>query len=206
MTDHPNAPSARIILASASPRRQELLTRIGYQVDVAPSDIDESVLLGEAPSDYVLRLAVQKAEACLAAERLGWIVAADTTVAVGGEILGKPASPEDAGAMLRKLSGKRHHVHTGYCIAKPNRELVARVATTAVDFMELSPPDIADYVACGEWQGKAGGYAVQGIAAMFVREINGSITNVIGLPIAEVRAAIIELGGPRPTLAPQRAT
>lgn len=192
--------TVHLILASASPRRRELLERIGYSIDVAPSDIDEAVGKDEAPDDYVLRLATEKAAACINTGRLGWIIAADTTVAVGDDILGKPESPAEAAAMLRKLSGRSHYVHTGYCVAKPNRELYARVATTAVSFAELSAQDIADYVACGEWQGKAGGYAVQGMAAVFVREIRGSITNVIGLPIAEVRAALLELGGPRATL------
>ncbi|MBK9072713.1 MAG: septum formation protein Maf [Myxococcales bacterium] len=192
--------TAHLILASASPRRRELLERIGYLVDVAPSDIEESVAPGEAPDDYVLRLATQKALACADAGRLGWIIAADTTVAVDAHILGKPASPDEAAEMLRVMSGRQHFVHTGYCIAKPNRELLARVVTTAVLFAELSPQDIADYVACGEWDGKAGGYAVQGIAAAFVREVRGSITNVIGLPLAEVRLALLDLGGPRATL------
>lgn len=192
--------AAHLILASASPRRRELLERIGYIVDVAPSDIDETVAPGEAPDDYVLRLATQKALACADAGRLGWIVAADTTVAVDSTILGKPGSPAEAADMLQLMNGRQHVVHTGYCIAKPNRELVARVVTTAVSFVELSAQDIADYVACGEWDGKAGGYAVQGIAAAFVREVRGSITNVIGLPLAEVRQALLDLGGPRATL------
>jgi septum formation protein len=184
----------RLILASASPRRAELLRAAGFDFDVVATDIDETIRSGERPSDYVRRLAAEKsaAAAALAAkngavvrENSPIILGADTTVVLNGEILGKPRDDVDVAAMLRKLSGKRHHVLTGISLREGAHEL-GRVETTEVDFQELSDRDVAWYVGSGEGRDKAGAYAIQGLAARFIPRIAGSYSNVVGLPIAAV--------------------
>jgi septum formation protein len=177
-----------LILASASPRRRELLERLGLTVDVAPADIDETPRAGESARPYAARLASEKcATIALARGDDPPVLAADTVVVIGGEILGKPADEADAAGMLSRLSGRRHEVITAYHI-RHRATIVERAVTTAVTFRLLSPAEIDAYVASGEWRGKAGGYAVQGIAALFATELRGSLTNVIGLPLAEVVA------------------
>jgi septum formation protein len=188
-----------LLLASASPRRRELLERVGVVLEVRPADVDEEPQPGERPGDYVARIARAKA---IAVKRrpAQWVLAADTTVTIDGEILGKAATLHDAAAMLRRLSGRVHQVITAFAVIG---ELVetAGTATSDVAMIELDDAAIADYVASGEWRGKAGAYAIQGIAAAFVREVRGSVTNVIGLPLVEVLEALRGAGAPAARLA-----
>lgn len=190
----------RLILASASPRRRELLARAGFQLDVRPADIDESELPGEDPAAYVARIARGKLDA-VARPPGAWAIAADTTVTIDGAILAKAATPAEAAAMLRRLSGRVHQVMTGFAIAGGDGRRHEAVVTSDVLMVELDEPSLADYVASDDWRGKAGAYAIQGVAAALVREVRGSVTNVIGLPLAEVIAALRELGGPAPRFA-----
>lgn len=189
------SPVVDLILASASPRRRELLERMGLRLRVEPAHIDETPLPQEAPRVYVQRVAKEK---CLAlVERIQGealpLLAADTTVILDEEILGKPKDAGEATAMLQKLAGRRHEVATAFCINFGGR-LVQRTISTQVIFRLLDPAEIVAYVASGEWEGKAGGYAIQDKAAAFVSEVRGSITNVIGLPLAEVLADLRALG------------
>ena len=183
----PRAPD--LVLASASPRRRELLEQLGLALVIAAADIDETPLPGERPADYVRRVAGAKCDAVVAARGAAVppVLAADTTVIAAGEILGKPADAADARRMLERLAGRRHEVATAYCIRFAD-QVLARTVTTVVAFRALAPAEVEAYVASGEWRGKAGGYAVQGIAGGFVTELRGSHTNVIGLPLAEVLA------------------
>jgi septum formation protein len=178
-----------LVLASASPRRRELLERMGLVLLIEPADIDETPHPGERPADYVRRIATDKCEKVAAARTASLlpIVAADTTVIVDEAILGKPADEGEARAMLIRLAGRRHEVATGYRIRRGERT-VDRIVSTIVSFRALQPPELDAYLASGEWRGKAGAYAVQGIAAAFVTELRGSVTNVIGLPLAELLA------------------
>lgn len=200
-------PLVDLVLASASPRRKELLERVGLRLVVVPADIDEAPRAQELAGDYVRRMAVEKAAAghrawAARAEAAGSsggvasalpLLAADTTVIVDGSILGKPADEGEARQMLARLAGRRHEVTTAYRIVHGGRE-VDRSVTTAVAIRLLDPREVEAYVAGGEWRGKAGGYAVQGIAAAFVTELRGSWTNVVGLPLAEVLADLRALG------------
>ena len=189
--------SARVdlLLASASPRRRELLERVGLTLRVSAPDIDESPSEGEAAGDYVRRMAAGKLAAARAAAGATdvAVLAADTIVILHGRILGKPRDRDDAADMLRRLAGHRHEVTTAYRIAFGARE-VDRAVTTAVAFRMLDPRELDAYLACEEWRGKAGAYAVQGVAAAFVTELRGSLTNVVGLPLAEVLADLRALG------------
>jgi septum formation protein len=183
-----------LVLASASPRRRELLERIGLRLQVAPVDLDETPRAGESPRPYAQRLAAEKCAAAARADNYDLpLLAADTVVVLEGAIFGKPADAADAAEMLRRLSGRRHEVITAYHILYKGTA-TERAVTTAVTFRLLSPAEIEAYVASGEWQGKAGGYAVQGIAALFATELRGSLTNVIGLPLAEVVADLRAAG------------
>ena len=177
----------RIVLASASPRRAELLEAAGIAFDVAPADVDETAHAGESPETYVRRVA--RAKACAIGQRLPHrvVLAADTTVVVGGEMLGKPADEEDAKRMLRLLSGRVHEVMTAVALHR-GAEGSPQVALsrTDVEFAALSEQEIAWYVATGEPRDKAGAYAIQGYASRFVTRIAGSYSNVVGLPIALV--------------------
>jgi septum formation protein len=190
-----------LVLASASPRRRELLEQLGLVLVIAAAEIDETPLPGERPADYVRRVAGAKCDA-VAAARPGDapalpVLAADTMVVAAGEagleILGKPTDADDARRMLARLAGRRHEVATAYRI-RAGDALVERTVTTAVAFRALAPAEVEAYVASGEWRGKAGGYAVQGIAGAFVTELRGSVTNVIGLPLAEVVADLRAAG------------
>lgn len=177
-----------LVLASASPRRRELLLAAGWRVEVRPADLDETPAPGEAPADYVLRLARQKAAAIAGGDALpegAIVLGADTTVVVDGEVLGKPDDDADARAMLERLAGRRHEVLTGVCLRRGARE-ASGVETTSVWFAPLAPAAIAAYVATGEPRGKAGAYAIQGRAARFIPRIEGSYSNVVGLPLALV--------------------
>jgi septum formation protein len=188
-----------IILASASPRRQALLQSAGVQVDVIPSRIAEQGVPGESHEEQVRRLA--RAKAMEVAELHGerWILAADTVVVIEGEILGKPREPREAQRMLERLSGKEHLVTTGFCLLNrsiPDRQ--EREITTRVQFKVLSPGEIRWYINTGEPYDKAGGYAIQERGAFMVREIHGSYTNVVGLPLCEVLEALEEVGAYHP--------
>jgi septum formation protein len=189
-----------LILASASPRRRELLERVGVAIEVLPANIDETPRDREDPEAYVARIALAKAAALAAAHPARWVLAADTTVTIDGVILGKAEDGAEAAAMLRQLSGRTHQVITGFAIAGPSDGLVATV-TSDVDVVALDEGMIADYVASGEWRGKAGAYAIQGIAAAFVRNVRGSVTNIIGLPLVEVLEALRAVGAPSARLA-----
>ncbi|MBX3156551.1 MAG: septum formation protein Maf [Deltaproteobacteria bacterium] len=183
-----------LVLASASPRRREMLERVGVPIEVVPADVDEGERAGEDPRAYVERIAHAKARAI--ADRMPgrWVLAADTTVTIDGAILAKAATGDEAAAMLRRLSGRVHQVHTAFVLAGPAER--AAVVTTDVVMIAMGEGAIAEYVASGEWRDKAGAYAIQGIAAAFVRELRGSVTNVIGLPLVEVLAALREVGAP----------
>jgi septum formation protein len=189
-----------LILASASPRRRELLERVGVAIEVLPANIDETPRDREDPEAYVARIALAKAASLAAAHPARWVLAADTTVTIDGVILGKAEDGAEAAAMLRQLSGRTHQVITGFAIAGPSDGLVATV-TSDVDVVALDEGMIADYVASGEWRGKAGAYAIQGIAAAFVRNVRGSVTNIIGLPLVEVLEALRAVGAPSAQLA-----
>jgi septum formation protein len=182
-------------LASASPRRRQLLDLIGVPHVVTPADIDETPHAGELPGDYVVRLAREKADAVWARHQDLPVFAADTTVVVDGEILGKPESAEDARAMLGKLSGRGHFVYTG--IALRNRHGIEdMLSTTEVEFAELTDDMIEAYWQSGEPQGKAGAYAIQGLGAVFVSDIAGSYTGVMGLPLFETAELLRHAGIP----------
>ena len=188
-----------LLLASASPRRREMLERVGVALEVRPADVDEEPRAGEAPDDYVARIARDKAHAV--ARRPGqWVLAADTTVTIDGQILAKAATGDEAAAMLRALSGRTHQVITAFAIV--GDEVVREgIVSTDVAVVPIDDAAIADYVASGEWRGKAGAYAIQGIAAAFVRSVRGSVTNVIGLPLVEVLDALRGVGAPGARLA-----
>jgi len=178
-----------LILASASPRRRELLEDLGLALVILPVDIDEAAREGEPVRDYAVRVAAEKCDAAVArqgATALA-VLAADTIVSIGHDILGKPADEAQAEAMLRRLAGRRHEVLTAYRI-RLGETMVERLVTTFVTFRSLDDKEVAAYLASGEWRGKAGAYAIQGIAGCFVTDIRGSFTNVVGLPVAEVVA------------------
>ena len=181
-------PRFPLVLASASPRRAELLRAAGIPFEVAAADVDERQHDGEAPGAYVQRLAVAKATA-VAATRPGRVVlGADTTVVVDGEVLGKPRDPAEAASMLRRLSGRSHRVLTGVCLIGPDAEAGPAVASTTVEFRPLTDLEIEQYVASGEPMDKAGAYAIQGGAGAFVTRVDGDYDNVVGLPVALVQA------------------
>lgn len=172
----------KLVLASRSPRRAELLTAAGFEFTVRAADIDETPRDRESPRTYVLRLAEEKARAVPACED-ETVLAADTTVVLGNEIMGKPADAADAARMLRALAGQRHEVVTAICLKRGDR-LALDVSSTAVWFANLSDIEIAEYVASGEPMDKAGAYGIQGLASRFIDRIDGSYTNVVGLPVA----------------------
>ena len=176
----------RLILASASPRRLSLLRQIGVEPDaVHAADLDETPLKGELPRLHALRLAREKAEAVAAAHSDALVLGADTVVACGRRILPKAETEAEARACLALLSGRAHRVYTAIHLVAPARA-VSRISETRVTFKRLSDEEIAAYLASGEWQGKAGGYAIQGRAALFVRALSGSHSAVVGLPLFEV--------------------
>jgi nucleoside triphosphate pyrophosphatase len=171
-----------IVLASASPRRQELLKNAGIDFVVRASDIPEVPLAGENPQAFAERMAIEKARAARAATPEGIILAADTVVAVDTEILGKPENAGDAQRMLRLLSGRTHEVITAVCLLGKNFE-DARSETTGVHFTAMSDAEISEYVASGEPMDKAGAYAIQGRASRWISKIEGDYYNVVGLPV-----------------------
>lgn len=187
--------SSRIVLASASPRRLELLASAGVEFDVFASDIPEETLPGELPADFVVRLAKNKAVATAARVEGRWFIGADTIVVCDGEIMGKPADEADAVRMLKKLSGVPHEVITGYAIYDKGRDgHLCKAVVTKVFFKPLRNEEIDAYVATGCPMDKAGAYAIQGGAAYMVERIDGSYTNVVGLPLCEVVEDLRVLG------------
>ncbi len=181
-----------LVLASRSPRRQEILTCAGIPFRVSAAEVDESVLAGESPEEHVTRLA--RAKAAAVPSHPGEVVlGADTVVVLGNEILGKPENPAEAARMLRKLSGREHRVLTGVCLRREGESCVD-VEVTRVRFATLSEQEIADYVASGEPLDKAGAYAIQGLASKFIEKIQGCYFNVVGLPVALVYRRLKEMG------------
>ena len=177
---------AELVLASASPRRLELLSQVGIVPDrVDPADIDETQRRGELPPGLVLRLAEAKARAVAPRHHGAFLLAADTVVACGRRILPKAEDEATARACLTLLSGRRHRVYGGVALLTPAGELGLRRVVSQVKFKRLGAEEIAAYLASGEWQGKAGGYAIQGLAAALISWISGSYSNVVGLPLYE---------------------
>ncbi|MCU1497974.1 MAG: hypothetical protein JWM47_1927 [Acidimicrobiales bacterium] len=208
-------PGPVLILASGSPRRRELLARLGVGFEVRPADVDETPFPGEAPEELVRRLAVAKAEAAMfaAPEPDVVVLAADTIAAVDGDVLGKPVDDDDATAMLRRLSGRRHRVLTGVAVARraspgdgidrgpvddgvlgPAPSTAVAVETTFVTFLPLTDADIADYVATGEARDKAGSYGIQAGGGGFVASIEGDFDNVVGLGLDTARRLLTDAG------------
>lgn len=185
----------KIILASASPRRVALLKQIGIDCMVMPADIDETALVNESPAAYVLRLAAQKAQAIVAkSPNLNIVIlAADTTVALGLQILGKPENDDDAFNMLKRLSGSTHQVHTAIAVAF-NGKLETVLNSTLVEMMPLTDAMIGTYITSGEHKDKAGSYAIQGLAACWIKKVTGSYSGVMGLPLHET-ALLLEKTG-----------
>lgn len=175
---------AHLILASSSPRRKELLLQVGLTFDICSPDIDESVLQHEQIDHYVERLALNKAQAVLGLYPDSTVIAADTSLVFADQIIGKPKSEEHAFEIWTQLSGQKHEVLTGVCVANA-KQLLSVVVRTEVEFQYLTSKDMEEYWATGEPMGKAGGYAIQGFAAKYVKHINGSYSNVVGLPLHE---------------------
>ncbi len=187
----------RLVLASQSPRRRELLAQLGVALEVRPADADESVLPGEPPHEYVLRVAREKARAVAGPV----VLAADTAVVLGREVLGKPRDAEDARRMLRALSATSHEVLTAVCVRRTQPALAVEldvVVTTRVRFARLGDAEIDWYVSTGEPLDKAGAYAIQGAGGAFVLGVEGSVSNVVGLPLAETAELLARAGFPLP--------
>jgi septum formation protein len=181
-----------LVLASRSPRRAELLAAAGIAFTVRAADIDETPRTGEAPRDYVLRIAEEKARAVPSSES-ETVLAADTSVVLGTEIMGKPTDAADAARMLRALAGRKHEVITAVCL-KRGQYVVRDCETTSVWFARLTDDEIESYVASGEPMDKAGAYGIQGLASRFIDRIDGSYSNVVGLPVALVYRRLREFG------------
>ncbi|MGE5953123.1 MAG: Maf family protein [Qipengyuania vulgaris] len=182
-----------LILASASPRRRELIARLGLTPDaIAPADIDETPAKGELPRDYAKRMAREKAEAAASDE--GFVLAGDTVVAAGRRILPKAEDEATARKCLELLSGRRHRVLSAIAVRAPDGSIRERLSETTVMFKRLSAEEIDAYIASGEWDGKAGGYAIQGIAEGLISRIQGSHSGVVGLPLYETRALLKAAG------------
>ena len=173
---------SKLILASGSPRRRELMEQTGLAFTVIPAETDESVAEGLPPRTMVKHLARQKALAVAEKNPGAVVLGADTVVAIDGEVLGKPKDEEDARRMLRLLSGREHCVHTGVCIVRPDGTAITFCETSRVTFRGISPDEIDRYVATGEPMDKAGAYAIQGRGAKLVRDYSGDYTNIVGLP------------------------
>jgi nucleoside triphosphate pyrophosphatase len=196
MTDG-KPPGAALVLASASPRRRDLLAQIGIVPDIIQAAaVDETPAKDERPRALALRLAEAKARAVAEKHPGAFVLGADTVVACGRRILPKAEDQAEARACLELLSGRRHSVFGGVALVCPDGTLRSRVVETAVAFKRLEPGEIAGYLASGEWQGKAGGYAIQGRAARFVKAVSGSYPNVVGLPLFEVVGLLRGAGFP----------
>ncbi len=192
-----------LVLASASPRRLMLLDQVGIRPDaLRPASIDESARRGEMPRGYVSRIARAKAEAArdqIANDKdiaAAYVLAADTAVTVGRRILMKPSNIEEAAASLQRLSGRSHRVLTSICLITPDDRVRQKIVDTRVRFKHLAREEIEAYIASREWRGKAGGYAIQGLAGCFVQRLVGSYTSVVGLPLTEVVTMLVGEGFP----------
>lgn len=183
---------ANLILASSSPRRKELLQQLGFQFEMMSPNIDESILVDENVETYVLRLARTKAQAVLFDHPHRIILAADTTLALDDQIIGKPKNKQHAFEIWSALSGRKHDVLTGICVAT-DQKIESMVVRTCVEFQKLSQSDMESYWATGEPMGKAGAYAIQGIAAQYIPRIEGSYSNVVGLPLYETRQLLNQI-------------
>jgi len=191
----PAATPISLVLASASPRRLNLLAQAGVKPDaVAPATIEEAPLKDETPRLTALRLARAKALAAAAAHPGAFIVAADTVVAVGRRILGKPVDEAHARSMLALLSGRAHKVLTGVAVIAPGGRSAARLSETRVKFKRLTAAELGALLGCGQWKGAAGGYRIQGLAGAYVTALSGSYTGVVGLPLHETLSLLIGLG------------
>jgi len=187
--------TAPLVLASASPRRLALLAQIGIAPDtVDPADVDETVRRGELPAQHAARLGQEKASAVAGRHAGTFVLGADTVVACGRRILPKAEDAETARRCLDQLSGRRHVVYGGVTLVLPDGSARSRLVRTTVTFKRLEPDEIAAYLDSGEWDGKAGGYAIQGLAAAYVRFVRGSYSNVVGLPLYEVAQLLKGVG------------
>ncbi|MFA4916002.1 MAG: Maf family protein [Syntrophales bacterium] len=187
--------SGKFILASASPRRIEFLKHTGLRFEVIPSCVNETYMNGETPQGHVLRLSEAKAQAIAGRYPDAWVLGADTIVIIRSEILGKPRTSAEAKEMLGKLSGQEHRVFTGFTIIRQTTgTLVRKIVESLVIFKEIPENELAWYIRSDEPYDKAGGYAVQGMGALFIREIHGSYTNVVGLPVCEVMEVLKSIG------------
>jgi septum formation protein len=198
-------PPPAIVLASASPRRKELLERVGVACAVVPSHINEDYIPGESPREHVLRLSHEKALEIAGRNDVPgrWFIGSDTVVVRDDAILGKPIDAADAAAMLTSLSGRSHEVLTAFTVHDREKDItLSEVVSTAVRFKELTAAEVSGYIASGEPFDKAGAYAIQGIGAFMVQAINGSYTNVVGLPLCEVVDVLEHLGAVKLFTAP----
>ena len=178
--------TGRLILASASPRRLDLLAQIGLVPDqVIPAEIDETPLKDELPRQLASRLAESKARVIADSHKNAYVLGADTVVACGRRVLAKAETEAEARLCLALLSGQKHRVFGGICLIAPDGSKVSRRVVTIVQFKRLSAGEVTGYIECGEWEGKAGAYAIQGLAASFIKRINGSYSNVVGLSLYE---------------------
>jgi septum formation protein len=186
--------TATFILASASPRRQELLRSVGLKFKTIPGHVNEDYIKGESPQQHVRRLAQEKAQLIARKYPRTWVLGADTIVVIDGLILGKPKNKTQAKEMLKKLSGREHKVFTGFTVMQVASKIShSDVVQSAVKFKKISAAELDWYIACAEPYDKAGGYAVQGKGAYFIKSIRGSYTNVIGLPLCEVLETLKKL-------------
>lgn len=177
-----------LVLASSSPRRKELMTRLGYNpVRICSPDVDETPHKGEGAREYVKRVACDKVRAV---EDEAYILAADTTVEANRKLMGKAFTPDDARKNLEQLSGKRHRVYTGICLKTPNGGVHHKVVMTRLTFKKLTEKEIEYYLTLDQWKGAAGSYMIQGYAEAFVKQINGSYSNVMGLPLYETKCLL----------------
>jgi len=187
--------SGRFILASASPRRIDLLSLLGLRFEIMPDHVDETFFKGETPREHVLRLSVAKTANAYVNHPDAWVMGADTIVIINGEVLGKPKTPGEAREMLGKLSGQVHTVYTGFTIVRKSSDIIiSNAVESSVKFREIPEDEMAWYVGSEEPYDKAGGYAVQGMGAFFIKEIHGSYTNVMGLPLCEVVDVLKSVG------------
>lgn len=187
----------KIVLASGSPRRREMLEKLGIDITVIPSNAPEEVLANETPEEHVVRLSIDKAKEVAERENVSgrWFIGSDTVVLLDDRILGKPADEKEAAEMLSALSGNSHTVLSGYAIIdREKREIVSDAVATEVCFRELTEEEITGYIASGEPMDKAGSYAIQGKAGVFVERISGSYNNVVGMPLCQVIEVLKRMG------------
>jgi septum formation protein len=195
LTPNPSITRAALVLASASPRRLDLLRQVGLEPDrIVPADLDESPSKGESPRQLAARLALAKAEAAALAEPDAYVIGADTVVALGRRVFGKPETEAEARRMLGRLSGRAHRVLTGVAVRAPDGRIASRLSETRLRWKRLTDAEIDAMLVSGEWRGVAGGYRIQGRAAGFTLELQGSYSGVVGLPLYETLALLEGLG------------